>query len=73
LIGAPSAIRSRVDTIAQEIQRLQRFGLSKAFAERANNATPSGMWYPDKDELLREHVVTRVIAPDAADKPTAAK
>jgi hypothetical protein len=63
----------RRGTIAQEVQRLQRFGLSKAFAERANNATPSGMWYPDMDELLREHVVTRVIAPDAADKPTAAK
>jgi hypothetical protein len=63
----------RRDTIAQEVQRLQRFGLSKAFAERANTATPSGMWYPDKDELLREHVVTRLIAPNAADKPTAAK
>jgi hypothetical protein len=63
----------RRGTIAQEVQRLQRFGLSKAFAERANNATPSGMWYPDKDELLREHVVTRVIPPNAADKPTAAK
>jgi hypothetical protein len=63
----------RRGTIAEEIQRLQRFGLSKAFAERANTATPSGMWYPDKDELLREHVVTKVIAPNPAAKPAAAK
>lgn len=61
----------RRGTIAEEIQRLQRFGLSKAFAERANSATPSGMWYPDKDELLREHVVTKVIAPSAPGKPAA--
>jgi hypothetical protein len=61
----------RRGTIAEEIRRLQRFGLSKAFAERANSATPSGMWYPDKDELLREHVVTKVIAPSAPGKPVA--
>lgn len=61
----------RRGTIADEIQRLQGFGLSEAFAERANNATPSGMWYPDNDELLREHVVTRVIPANAADKPAA--
>jgi hypothetical protein len=64
---------ARRGTIAEEIQRLQRFGLSKAFAERANTATPSGMWYPDKDELLREHVVTKVIQPNPAAKPAAAK
>jgi hypothetical protein len=63
---------ARRDTIAGEVQRLQRFGLSWAFAERANTATPSGMWYPDKDELLREHVVTRLVAPNAAGKPAAA-
>ena len=50
--------------IAAEEQRLQQFGLSRAFAERANKATPESMWFPDKDELLREHVVTRVIAPN---------
>ena len=61
----------RRGTIAEEIRRLQGFGLSKAFAERANSATPSGMWYPDKDELLREHVVTKVIAPSAPGKPAA--
>jgi hypothetical protein len=64
---------ARLGTIAHEVERLQRFGLSKAFAERANDATPSGMWYPDKDELLREHVVTKVIAPNPAGKPAASK
>jgi hypothetical protein len=38
----------RLGTITQEVERLQRFGLSKAFAERANDAPPSGMWFPDK-------------------------
>jgi hypothetical protein len=50
--------------IATERQRLQqRFGLSAAFAARANSAPPGGMWYPDKDELMREHVVTRLVSP----------
>jgi hypothetical protein len=49
--------------IATEEARLQRLGLSAAFAVRANAATPSSMWYPDKDELLREKVVTRIISP----------
>jgi hypothetical protein len=49
--------------IATEQLRLQGFGLSSAFAARATSASPSGMWYPDKDELVRERVVTRVISP----------
>jgi hypothetical protein len=50
--------------IATERQRLQlRFGLSAAFAARANSAPPGGMWYPDKDELMRERVVTRLASP----------
>jgi hypothetical protein len=50
--------------IATERQRLQqRFGLSAAFAARANSAPPGGMWYPDKDELMRERVVTRLVSP----------
>ncbi len=50
--------------IATEEQRLQqRFGLSAAFAVRANDASPGGMWYPDQDELVRERVVTRLITP----------
>ena len=50
--------------IATERQRLQqRFGLSAAFAARANSAPPGGMWYPDKDELMRERVVTRLVPP----------
>lgn len=54
---------SRRAAISTEMARLQRFGLSKAFAEKANTATPSGMWFPDKDELVREKVVTRVMQP----------
>ena len=63
--------------IATERQRLQqRFGLSAAFAARANSAPPGGMWYPDKDELMRERVVTRLawprqVVPSPADAPTA--
>src|SRR6267154_2933815 len=50
--------------IATEQQRLQqRFGLSAAFAARANSAPPGDMWYPDKDELMRERVVTRLVSP----------
>jgi hypothetical protein len=48
--------------ISNEEARLQRLGLSKDFAIRANAATPDGMWYPDQDELLREKVVTRIVA-----------
>jgi hypothetical protein len=47
--------------IARERVRLQSFGLSKDFVERANAAPPTAMWYPEKEELLREHVVTRVM------------
>jgi hypothetical protein len=57
---------SRRAAISTEMARLQRLGLSKAFAEKANVATPSGMWFPDKDELVREKVVTRVMQPPLA-------
>ncbi|HTF77647.1 MAG TPA: hypothetical protein VK620_25590, partial [Bradyrhizobium sp.] len=53
----------RSAAIATEQLRLQGFGLSSAFAARATSASPSGMWYPDKDELVRERVVTRVLSP----------
>jgi hypothetical protein len=56
--------------IARERARLQNFGLSKDFAERANLAAPSGMWYPEQGELLREHVVTSIYTPPPA-KPVA--
>jgi hypothetical protein len=49
--------------IAREEARLQRFGLSHVFAERANAASPSGMWFPEHSELLREHVVTMILNP----------
>jgi ATP-dependent protease ClpP protease subunit len=71
---------SRRAAISTEMARLQRFGLSREFAERANTATPSGMWFPDKDELVREKVVSRVMqpppvvakpAPNAAPSPAA--
>lgn len=56
---------SRRAAISTEMARLQNFGLSRQFAERANTATPSGMWFPDKDELMREKVVTRVVQPQS--------
>jgi len=56
--------------IAREQARLQKFGLSNAFAERANAASPSDMWYPDQSELLREHVVTSIYTPPPT-KPVA--
>jgi len=59
--GMTAADRSAA--IATEQLRLQGFGLSSAFAARATTASPSGMWYPDQDELVRERVVTRVISP----------
>jgi hypothetical protein len=47
--------------IAEEEARLQGFGLSRNFAERANAALPDGMWFPENDELVREKLVTRII------------
>jgi hypothetical protein len=55
-------VGDRRAAIAEEEVRLQGFGLSRNFAERANTAPPDGMWFPEKDELLREKVVTRIIA-----------
>lgn len=57
-------------SIAREQARLQKFGLSQGFAERANVASPSGMWYPEQSELLREHVVTSIYTPQPP-KPVA--
>jgi len=53
----------RRTSIEREIARLQSFGLGRGFAERAMKTSPSGMWYPDNDELLREKVVTRLYTP----------
>lgn len=55
----------RRTAIEREIARLQSFGISRGFAERAMKTPPSGMWYPDNDELLREKVVTRLYTPRA--------
>jgi len=49
--------------IAREEARLEHFGLSRAFAEHANAAGPTGMWFPGQSELLSEHVVTMIIQP----------
>jgi hypothetical protein len=49
--------------IAREEARLQRFGLSTAFAARANAAGHTDMWFPEQSELLRERVVTTILTP----------
>jgi hypothetical protein len=59
-------------SIAREQARLEKFGLSKDFAVRANAAAPSGMWYPEQSELLRELVVTKIVTPQPP-KPVASK
>lgn len=61
----------RIAAIARERARLQSFGLSRDFAERANTAPPNSMWYPDREELVREKIVTRVMEVPAQ-KPVAA-
>jgi hypothetical protein len=62
----------RAAAIAIETQRLQRFGLSKEFAERANRAAPDDMWFPTIDELVQERVVTRVFTPPKQTEPNSA-
>ena len=49
--------------VAREESRLQHFGLSTAFAVRANAAGHSDMWFPEQGELLRERVVTTILTP----------
>jgi RDD family len=61
----------RTAAIAIETQRLQRFGLSREFAERANRAAPDDMWFPTMDELVKEQVVTRVFTPPQQTAPNA--
>jgi hypothetical protein len=56
--------------ISRETARLQNFGLSHAFAERANATGPSGMWFPEQAELVREHVVTMIVVPQPLKPPT---
>ena len=65
--GMTAAVASRRD--CDRTGAAAAFGLSKEFAARANTATPSGMWFPDKDELVREKVVTRVVQPQVPAKP----
>jgi hypothetical protein len=64
-------ISDRNVAIANEEARLQRLGLSRAFAVKANEAPPNSMWFPDNDELLREHVITALVPPQQiAPSPT---
>jgi len=63
-----TAVEQRA-SIAREQARLEKFGLSKTFAERANAASPSGMWYPEPGELLRERVVTSIYTPQPPKPP----
>ena len=54
--------QDRQTVIAAEVQRLRHLGVSEAFARRANQALPSGMWYPSVTELLTEKVATRLVS-----------
>jgi hypothetical protein len=64
-------ISDRRVAIANEEARLQRLGLSRAFAVKANEAPPNSMWFPDKEELIREHVIAGLVSPQQiAPSPT---
>ena len=62
---------ARAELLAEEEARLVRLGLTPEFAHRTNQARPDEMWYPDRDELLREHVVTEILGEKPA-KPAEA-
>jgi hypothetical protein len=51
----------RRNIIANEELRLRQFGVSAAFANKANLAPPEDMWFPTVAELIAEHVATRVV------------
>ena len=51
----------RRDLIANEELRLRQLGVSAAFAHKANLAPPDDMWFPSVDELIAEHVATRMV------------
>jgi GYF domain 2 len=51
----------RRNIIANEEFRLRQFGVSAAFAHKANLAPPEDMWFPTIAELIAEHVATRVV------------
>ncbi|MBR1216631.1 hypothetical protein JQ557_01410 [Bradyrhizobium sp. U87765 SZCCT0131] len=51
---------------AADVAWLQRFGLSPEFAAKVASPHPDGIWFPSTSELIREGIVTRVVAsPDA--------
>jgi hypothetical protein len=75
-VGLTPGARARL--LAEEEERLVRLGLTPEFAHRTNQAGPAQMWYPDRDELLREKVVTEILDANAnpvkpAEAPAEAK
>jgi hypothetical protein len=59
--GAGLTEQERRDVIAHSEMLLRQFGVSAAFAHKANLAPPDDMWFPSVDELIAEHVATRVV------------
>jgi hypothetical protein len=55
--------QERREILAEEELRLRQFGVSAAFAHKANLAPPDDMWFPTVAELIAEHVATRVVNP----------
>jgi hypothetical protein len=55
---------------AEQEARLVRLGLSQEFAARANQAPPHRMWYPERAELLREKVATKIVDAEPAEHAT---
>jgi len=51
----------RDEIIKKEELRLQGFGLSARFAQRANEASPNDMWVPTAQELIDEKVATQIV------------
>lgn len=70
-VGLTAGARARL--LAEEEARLVRLGLTLEFARRTNQARPNDMWYPDRDELLREHVVTEILGEKPAEAPAEVK
>jgi hypothetical protein len=51
----------RREAIASQETLLEHLGVSTTFAHRANLSSPNDMWTPTLNELLSEHVATKVV------------
>jgi hypothetical protein len=51
----------RIELARKEGLRLQRFGLSPAFAKQATQAPPDQMWIPSPLQLVDERVATQIV------------